>query len=250
VIDFHVHQPALVAGAPPYGPEEYAEFARGLGIELSVAFTFDGLRSPGRAANDSLAAFADTGDGHFATFATVDPNDSGAAVEIERCVREHGMRGVKLHPWVQAFSAHVPGLDPVCEAAASLGIPILFHDGTPPFSAPLQLASLARRHPRATVVLGHGGLHDMWREAAAAVETTPNVHVCLCATPPYAMRAIVDRCPLERILFGTDGGLFPEPRQAYVGLRVRQLERLGLTSLQRQAIVEDNPRRLLGLASG
>jgi predicted TIM-barrel fold metal-dependent hydrolase len=61
------------------------------------------------------------------------------------------------------------------------------------------------------------------------------------------MRAIVDRCPLDRILFGTDGGLAPEPRQAYVDLRVRQLANLGLTPEQRTAIVDANPRRLLDL---
>jgi len=209
-------------------------------------FTYDGLRAPGAAANDSLAAFASAGNGRYVAFATVDPTDAGAADEIARCVHALGMRGVKLHPWVQAFSAHTPGLDQVCEAAAELGIPVLLHDGTPPFSAPLQLASLARRHPRTVIVLGHGGLHDMWREAAEAVVTTPNVHVCLCATPSYAMRAIVARCPLDRILFGTDGGLLPAPRQEYVALRVRQLEHLDLTSAQRRAIVETNPRRLLG----
>jgi hypothetical protein len=208
-------------------------------------FTYDGLRRPGRAANDSLAAFVAGGDGRSVAFATVDPHEPGAADEIARCVAEHGMRGVKLHPWVQGISPYAPGLDLVCEAAAELGIPVLFHDGTPPFSAPLQLADVARRHPRATIVLGHGGLHDLWREAATAVMAASNLHVCLCATPPYAMRAIVERCPLERVLFGTDGGLLPEPDQHYVALRVRQLERLGLTERQRAAILDENPRRLL-----
>jgi uncharacterized protein len=158
------------------------------------------------------------------------------------------MRGVKLHPWVQAFSPHARGLDPVCEAAAALGVPILFHDGTPPFSAPLQLAALARRHPRTAIVLGHGGLHDLWREAIVAVETTPNLHVCMCATPVYAMRRIVERCPLDRILFGTDGGLVSQPVQQYVVLRLRQLEALRLTAEQRRAILLDNPERLLAAA--
>jgi predicted TIM-barrel fold metal-dependent hydrolase len=248
VIDFHVHQPAVSAdGSPPYSATEYADFVAALGVELSAVFTFDGLRRPGAAANDSLARFAVEGNGRYVAFATVDPNDSEAATEIARCVRDHGMRGVKLHPWVQSFSAHTPGLDPICEVAAELGIPVLFHDGTPPFSAPLQLASLARRHPRTTVVLGHGGLHDHWREALAAVESTPNVHICLCATPPYAMRALIARCPLERVLFGTDGGLAPEPNQRYVALRLRQLDLLELNDRQRRAILHDNPRRLLAM---
>jgi predicted TIM-barrel fold metal-dependent hydrolase len=249
VIDFHVHQPAVTsAGALPYSAPAYASFAAGLGIELSTMFTFDGLRRPGTAANDSLAQFVAAADGRSIGFATVDPNDAGAANEIHRCVSELGMRGVKLHPWVQGFSAHAPGLGPVCEAAAELDVPVLFHDGTPPFSAPLQLAALARRHPRTTVVLGHGGLHDLWREAMAAVQSTANVHICLCATPPYAMQRLIDELPLERIVFGTDGGLLPEARQRYVELRVRQLDSLALDESQRRAILDDNPRRLLRLA--
>jgi hypothetical protein len=248
MIDFHVHQPARVGGDLPYTAAEYADFAAGLGIELSAIFTFDGLRRPGAAANDSLAAFVAAGEGRFVGFATVDPTDAGAAAEIRRCVREHGMRGVKLHPWVQGFSPHTPGLDPICEEAAALGVPILFHDGTPPFSAPLQLAALARRHPGTTIVLGHGGLHDLWREAVEAVVSAKNVHVCLCATPPYAMRAVLERCPLDRIVYGTDGGLLPEPRQHYVALRVRHLDGLGLDARQRSAILDENPRALLGLS--
>jgi uncharacterized protein len=249
VIDFHVHQPAAAAdGTPPYGPRDYADVVAALGVELSVTFTYDGLRKPGTVTNDALAAFVADGGDRFVAFCTVDPNDPAAASEIARCVRVHGMRGVKLHPWVQGFSAHTPGLDPICETAADLGIPVLFHDGTPPFSAPLQLASLARRHSRTTVMLGHGGLHDLWREAWAAVESTSNVHLCLCATPAYAMRALIERCPLERLSFGTDGGLLPEPDQRYVALRLRQLDLLGLSERQSRAILVDNPRRLLAAA--
>ena len=185
-----------------------------LGVDVSVVFTYDGLLRPTPEANDSLARFVAAAPERMVAFATVDPRDPGAGAEVERCVREHGMRGVKLHPWLQGFSAHEPGLQDLCEAAAELGLPILFHDGTPPFSTPLQLATLARRHPRTTVILGHGGLHDLWREAIAAVATTDNVHLCMCATPGYAMRAIVARCPLERLLFGTDAGLRPDARSA------------------------------------
>lgn len=246
MIDFHVHQPAARAdGSLPYRASEYADLVGDLGVRLSAVFTFDGLRRPGRQANDSLARFVSESDGRYVGFATVDPNDPGAAHEIDRCVRTLGMRGVKLHPWVQAFSAHTPGLDPICETAAALGVPVLFHDGTPPFSTPLQLATLARRHPRTTVVLGHGGLHDLWREALVAVDSTPNLNICLCATPPYAMQRLIESLPLDRVLFGTDGGLLPEPRQLYVVLRLRQFDALTLSDSQRQAILEDNPRRLL-----
>ena len=245
MIDFHVHQPR----AATYGPMDYVGVMDELGVDVSVVFTYEGLLRPSRAANDALAAFVAAAPERLVAFTTVDPRDPGAADEVERCVIEHGMRGIKLHPWLQGFSAHEPGLDPVCGRATALGIPILFHDGTPPFSTPLQLATLARRHPETTIVLGHGGLHDLWREAVAAVQASANVHLCMCATPLYAMRAIVARCPLGRLLFGTDAGLRPEPLPRYVALRVRQLDELGLSAAERASILDDNPRRLLGKAA-
>jgi predicted TIM-barrel fold metal-dependent hydrolase len=241
VIDFHVHQPRGAA----YAPGEYVTAMDALGVDLSVVFTYEGLLRPTAAANDSLASFVAAAPGRMAAFATVDPRDPGAGAEIERCVRELGMRGVKLHPWLQGFSAHEPGLDAVCATSARLGVPVLFHDGTPPFSTPLQLASLALRHPETTIVLGHGGLHDLWREAIAAVQSAANVHLCMCGTPGYAMRAIVARCPLERLLFGTDAGLRPTPVQRYAVLRIAQLDEIGLDAEQRRAILDVNPRRLL-----
>ena len=63
----------------------------------------------------------------------------------------------------------------------------------------------------------------------------------MCGTPGYAMRAIVARCPLERLLFGTDAGLRPEPVQRYARLRILQLDELGLDADQREAILERQP---------
>ena len=204
MIDFHVHQPR----SGWYGPEEYVAAMDELGVGVSVVFTYEGLLHPSPAANDSLAAFVAAAPDRLVAFATVDPRDPGAAAEVERCVaraRDARRQAPSLAPGLLRPRAGArPDLRGRCCAA---GVPILFHDGTPPFSTPLQLASLAHRHPRTTVVLGHGGLQDLWREAIAAVTTTSNVHLCMCGTPPYAMRAIVAGCPLDRLLFGTDAGL-------------------------------------------
>ena len=115
MIDFHVHQPAAAA----YGPAEYLTAMDELGVDLSVVFTYEGLLRPSVATNDSLAAWVAPAPDRLVAFATVDPRDPGAAREIERCVQEHGMRGIKLHPWLQGFSAHEPGLQHVCEAAGA-----------------------------------------------------------------------------------------------------------------------------------
>ena len=118
------------------------------------------------------------------------------------------MRGVKLHPWLQGFSAHERGLERVRGGGAAPR-----PDPLPRRHAavldPAPACDSAAAIPQTQIVLGHGGLHDLWREAIEAVLTTANVHLCMCGTPGYAMRAIVARCPIERLLFGTDAGFGP-----------------------------------------
>lgn len=252
MIDFHVHQPS--AGGPsarydtrPYSAADYVAAMDELGVEVSVVFTLDGLWKPSPAANDALAAWVADAPDRLVALGTVDPRGADAAAETERCLTELGMAGMKFHPWIQAFCPHEACMDPVAEVAAAHAAPLLFHDGTPPYSTPLQIAALARRHPGAPMVLGHGGLHDHWREAIAAVNGTPNLWACLCGTPNVGMRAIAARCPGDRLLFGTDAGLGSGPRQAFAAERIRELRALPIAEQLRRAIVSDNPRRLLRL---
>lgn len=252
MIDFHVHQPSAGAGSGrydsrPYAAADYVAAMDELGIDVSVVFTLDGLWHPSPAANDALAAWVADAPDRLVALGTVDPRLPNAAAETERCLTELGMRGMKFHPWIQAFCAHEPCMDPIAEVAAGHSAPILFHDGTPPYSTPLQIAALARRHPDVPMVLGHGGLQDHWREAIAAVNGTPNLWICLCGTPNVGIRAVVARCPSERLLFGTDAGLSAGPRQSFAAERVEEIRRLPMEEAVREAMFDGNARALLRL---
>jgi len=247
MIDFHAHQPSTTGlwGLGSYAPGDYVAFMDEAGIEASVVFTTDGLVAMEPDTNDKAAAFAAADPGRLLPFGTVDPYRPGAAAEAERCLRDLGMHGLKFHPWLQGFAAHTPLLDEVCEVAGHYAAPLVFHDGTPPYSTALQIAVLARRHPAVQVVLGHAGLFDLWRETIAAVTTTGNVHACLCGPPIYAIRRIVEASPADRVLFGTDAGVASTARQPYVLHRIAQLSLAVPDQARRQAILRDNPRRLL-----
>jgi uncharacterized protein len=249
MIDCHTHMPGGLGflAATSFTARDQLAFMDRHGIDVSVVLTHTGLLFPSPAENDAMAGYVAADPARLIGFATVDPRRADAAEELERCVRERGLRGLKLHPWLQGFCVHDPFMDPVCEAAARLGVPILFHDGTPPYSLALQIAVLARRHPSVRMVLGHGGLHDAWREALVALETTPNLWTCLCGIPPYAAAHVICNGPLERIVVGTDAGLADAAGQPYAAARIAEWGRLDVTAGQREAILVDNPRRLLGL---
>lgn len=250
MIDFHTHNPAVntaswLAGAA-FGADEFVGFMDSAGIEQAVVLGHDGLFDPTPEANDALAAFVQKYPDRLHGFGTVDVRSKDGPAEVRRSLTELGLRGLKLHPWLQGFSMHEACLDPICDELTAAGGILLSHDGTPPYSTPAQIAALARRHPDLPVVLGHGGLHDCWREALAVTQETPNVHLCICGTPPYAARTILERAPRDRVLFGTDAGLSDKPSQDYAVARVAEIDGWGITGEQRTAMLVDNPRRLLG----
>jgi hypothetical protein len=247
-VDCHVHQPARREdGTYPYLAKEYVAFMDELEIDISVIFTIDGFWQDPCACNDFLADWCAGYPDRLVPFCTVDPRKKNAALEVERCVEQLGMRGIKLHNWLQGFSPLEPFMAPVCETAQRLGIPMIFHDGTPPYSSSLQIARLAAEYPELKVILGHAGLHDLWPEAIAAGRRNRNVYLCMCATPPFAMERIVDEVPTEQIVFGSDGGLFHTVDQPYVDYRFREFEELDISPEVKAAILGDNARKLLGI---
>lgn len=249
MIDFHTHTPAWqtatwLAGTP-FGADEFVAFMDSAGLDQAVVLSHDGLFNATPEANDQLADFVKAYPDRLVGFGTVNIRRVGALAETERMV-ELGLRGLKLHPWLQGFSMHELALDPICEVITAAGGILLSHDGTPPYSTAGQIAALARRHPRLPVVLGHGGLHDLWRESLAMTQETENVYLCLCGTPPYAARRILAEAPPHKVIFGTDAGLSEKPSQDYAVARVKEIDGWGITDAQRRAMLVDNPARLLG----
>lgn len=91
------------------------------------------------------------------------PYDPDAPRELERCVKEMGFKGLKLHPPIQGFSATDPRIFPTIRKAIELDVPILFHTG-PIYvqmakvrhGDPADFDELAMIFPEAKMVLGHG----------------------------------------------------------------------------------------------
>jgi predicted TIM-barrel fold metal-dependent hydrolase len=169
-----------------------------------------------------------------------------AVKEVERCVRELGLIGIKLHPWLQAFSMTHPGVDLIFDAAAALKVPVLLHDGSPPYSTPRQIAWVARKHPDVQVIFGHSGLADLWRDAADAARVCPNIWLQPSAAPPVTIRTGLEAVGPDRILFGSDGGFGTVRFMRYTIAKSRSA--LGDAVFDRVTTV--NPNRVLERARG
>lgn len=154
--------------------------------------------------NDLVARASRACPNRLVGMGVVYPRDDNCIDEMKRCVEELGLIGIKLHPWLQAFSPLDPSYLRLAEAAAKLGTTLFFHDGTPPYTESLAIAETARRYPELTIVLGHSGLNDLWHEALLAAQRYPNVWLCTCGCPYKGLSAIVGALNGERVMFGSD----------------------------------------------
>jgi uncharacterized protein len=142
---------------------------------------------------------------------TVNPNDTDHALaEIDRCLAQ-GAVGVKLAASRRADDAL---LDPLADAAARRGLPVLQHiwqhrrrdwpgqeasDG-------VELARLAARHPAVSFILAHIGGGGDWQHTLPAIVDLPNVYVDLSGSG--VDRGMLDRTlatvGASRVLWGSD----------------------------------------------
>lgn len=146
------------------------------GADMAVVFPFNEAE-PGVSfarCNDYIAAEARRHPDRLIGFCRLDPNAGRTAVaELERSVRELGLKGVKLHPTAQDFGLDHPALAEIMEAAQGLGIPVLFDTGKKA-SPPAGVAALAARYPGLVVIMAHMNLYE---ETLAAARAARNVFI-------------------------------------------------------------------------
>jgi uncharacterized protein len=216
--------------------------------------------------NEDLAEFVRLNPARFHGWGSpLDPTAPEAARTVRR-FREWGLRGVKLYPPTQRFSASDRAVYPVYEAAAAQGLAVLFHFGITiapiydlRFADPLHLSAAARDFPDITFAIAHCGAGFL-RETLFLAYHTENIWVDTSGTNNW--REFTPGCPSladvfrdllraygpSRIMFGTDSGT---PDEYRLGILTEQREvfgRLGVGEDERAAIFGGNARRLFGLA--
>lgn len=245
IIDCHTHWTARPTDRTP-DTGEWLKRARSFDVKHAVVLPTLGLLHDGYAAfdHDQLALASKASGGVMLPFCTGQTALPEALDEIERCLRDLKFRGIKFHPWLQGASALTPTMDAVCELSVQYDVPILFHDGTPPFSLPAQVALLAHRHPNARLILGHCGLLEHWREALCALNSTPNLWGCLCGPHLAALRALALQGPADRLLWGSDAGFGTANPYPY---RLDLIETLRLPKALADRIFRKNAAALFAL---
>ncbi len=213
--DCHCHLSGVPGRTPAERLAQLLRYADRLGIarlcvSMGMDWTYDPSPAKMRQENDevleAVRAFPDRAFG----FVYLNPTHTAASLqELDRCVRDGPMVGVKL--WV-AQRCSAPELDPLVRRAAEFKALVIQHTwikitgNLPGESTPSDLAQLAARHPDTPIVCVHAG--GDWEQGIRAVRPRPNVCVDICGGDPVSgmTEMAVRELGPERVLYGSDAG--------------------------------------------
>lgn len=239
IIDAHAHLGTL--GRFSASADDLIRMANRAGIEKMVVSNLDAIFYDTRAGNDALAAAMRAYPDRIIGYASFTSAYFGQAVldEIDRCVLDYGMRGLKIYS-ANKRSVAEPDMFPIVEHAAELGLPILAH------AHAQEIDTLARQVPQATILIAHLGEQaetNMWQTLTMA-RSHPNVILDLTSSQIYAglVEACVETVGPERVVFGTDMPLL-EPE-----VQIQKVYAANIDEEARQLILGGNAARLFGLA--
>lgn len=214
-------------------------------IVQSVATTPKQVRS----INEFIAASVASSGGLLTGLGTMHPECEDIPAEIDHLI-SLGLRGIKIHPDIQARPLDHPGFLVMYECCQQKGLPVLMHTGDYryDFSNPNRLVPVLESFPHLTVIGAHFGGWSIWEEATEKMAKYENLLVdCSSSLPfmkhPEASVGLIRRYGASRVLYGTDFPMWSPVEE------VEHFLALALTERERRQIFSQNADLLFGLSS-
>lgn len=220
------------------------------GVGQAWAGTFDGVfHKDVSSANARLVEDCRKyGPGLLRPFGSVNPKLPDWKEDLRRCVEQHRMAGIRLHPNYHGYKLDDPDFRELLHLAAEKGIVVQLavYLEDPRTQHPLMrvprvntapLGEAVAAEPKLKLVLLNGGPPAEKQRAALA---RSEVYYDFAAVEQVGgVARLVELVGLSRVLFGTH---YPFFQYESALLKVQES---GLPEAQKKAIFEDNARRLL-----
>ncbi len=215
----------MIAGtSDPTGEILLAEMEEA-GIDKSILLACDFTFALGEAQisveemNKNYAGLARKYPDKFIAFAGMDPRRYKAPELLRMCIKEWGMKGLKLHP-AAGFYPNGTETYELLEVANELKIPVLIHSGSmiPPlkskFTQPIFFDDITTDFPDIKIIAAHAGGIFGYKSMLGIMIARPNLYVDIAAWEiaaiknieyfSHALREIMDFAGKHRVLFGSD----------------------------------------------
>ncbi len=262
IIDFHTHAfpdtlaeraiASLVKGSggvfPPCSDGTVNGLVRNMerfGVDISVIQPVITKPSQTKALNEWAASVQSS---RIIAFGGIHPHTDDFKRDID-FVKSLGLRGLKFHCEYQDFEVDAPKMLEIYDYAFECGLMIIHHAGFDPAfkapfrSSPKQFQSIARQMKGGTMIVAHLGGQSQWDDVERYL-VGENVYIDTSMgfkhySKEQFMRIAVGH-GADKILFGSDS---PWSR---ADEEITDIMSLSLTQDEKNAILGDNAKRLLG----
>jgi uncharacterized protein len=243
IIDVHCHiGTSLVSGVEITEAQLLQTMAEnGVGTAMVMPQPHQGMEvAP---IHDRIARFAEANPGVVYGMVNLSPRleEGEYRTEVERCIRGHAFRAIKLDPSVSALPINHARCEIVFATAREYGVPVIIHTG---LGVPNALPSLAippaLRYPDVTIVLAHAGFAIFAAEAIVAAQVCPNIVLEPSWCASYQVAEMVRAAGAERVMFGSD-------HPSNVASELAKLRSIGLTDEQLRAVLGGTARWVFGV---
>ena len=177
---------------------------------------------------------------------TLHPDSEDIEGDVDNLL-ELGLRGVKLHPDIQAFKIDDYRCLKIYGLCEEKGLPVLMHTGDNryDYSNPNRLVPILEIYKNLTVIGAHLGGWSIWDEAYKAYKDFPHFYVDCSSSFNYLDKKealkIIRAYGADKVLFGTDYPMWDHKAE------LDYFFQLGLDENEIKSILNINAKKLFGL---
>ena len=196
--------------------------------------------------NEFIAQSVKAGNGKFTGLGTLHPDSTDISGDIKHLM-ELGLKGVKLHPDIQAFKIDDYRCLKIYELCEDRKLPILMHTGDYryDYSNPNRMLPILEIYNSLTVVGAHLGGWSVWDDACEHLAGFPNFYVDCSSCFPFMekdkAKEIIRHFGADKVLFGTDYPMWPYEKEIDYFLS------LGLDEDEIMSILNINAKKVFNL---
>ncbi|MDK6371105.1 amidohydrolase family protein [Aerococcus urinae] len=169
-------------------------------------------------------------------YAFINPKDPLSLSELEKCLSEYHMKGVKFHSWKHGYYPdNRPELDSIFKVIEKYNVHVQMHVGTAPLSTPYIWGEYARKFPNIDFVFTHTGYYEFGLSAVEIAKKYKNIYLETSGQMDIeVLKKAIKELGTERIIFGTDWPYKP------VNVEVEKFNHLGLKDKELEQIFYKN----------
>ncbi|NLV73109.1 MAG: amidohydrolase [Chloroflexi bacterium] len=250
IVDADCHISAAPVGFE-IGVDELLKRMDGAGIDQAVCWPMLTYTREVAADNRAIYRGSQSYPSRIIPFGGINPRLglSAAKSELERCIAEYGVRGVKLNGARDQYAIDDPQLAmPLIERIASAGLVLALHCGANDYERthPLRVARISDLFPELKILLVHmggAGMPGLYDTVIELAERYPNWYLIDSEADYRKVLQALRQLGADRVCFGSDSPFTPLRYE----WGIRQVVYQDLSPSEKALVCGGNISRVLGL---